>query len=423
MPNVVVLGLQWGDEGKARFIDYLASEVDIVARYQGGSNAGHTVVCDGQKFIFHLVPSGVLRPGKVNVVGNGVVIDPEELMKEIDELKARGVSVNDRLLVSDRAQVVLPYHKRLDAAQEKKSGGKIGTTLRGIGPAYSHKYLRIGMRMGDIIRPARAKALLKEQLPGINAVLKKIYGQKAVSEASLLKFLLSYGKKLKSFVTDTTYYLNEQTEAGKSILFEGAQATLLDIDFGTYPYVTSSNPSAGGVSTGTGIPPKLVGRVTGVLKAYTTRVGSGPFPTELKSAHGQQLREAGGEYGATTGRPRRCGWLDAVAARYSVMLNGVDEIAFSKLDVLSGQKSVKIAVAYSYRGKITDRFPADPDVLSKVKPIYEEMPGWSNEIRNVREFKALPASAKKYVRRVEKLIGVPIKFISVGEQREQLIVR
>jgi len=422
MPNMLVLGLQWGDEAKAHVIDYLAAEADIVARYQGGSNAGHTVVLDGEKFIFHLLPSGMLRKGKINVIGNGVVVDPEELLAELDDLKRRGVP-SGTLLISDRAQVVLPYHKLLDAAREERSDKPIGTTLRGIGPTYRDKYGRTGLRMGTLIRLPRLKAALAAVLPDVNAVLTKVYGKRSMSLAQLTRTFASYGRRLRSFVTDTTYYLNEQARAGKTILFEGAQGTMLDIDFGTYPFVTSSNPTAGGVCTGTGVPPRLVGKVVGLLKAYTTRVGEGPFPTEMRGRVGRQIQEVGGEYGATTGRPRRCGWLDVVAARYAAMVNGVDFLALSKLDVLSGQPTIKIATGYQYRGKRYDRFPADVDTLARVKPIYEELPGWAEPLGAVRTFRALPAAARRYVRRVEQCVGVPVGFITVGSEREQMIVR
>lgn len=421
MSNIVVLGLQWGDEAKAHLIDYLAAKADIVVRYQGGSNAGHTVVADGQKFIFHLVPSGVLRKGTINVIGNGVVVDPEILIQEIEDLERRGYPV-ENLIVSDRAQVVLPYHKLLDAAREKRADKPIGTTLRGIGPAYRDKYGRTGLRMADLVQARRLRAVLASILPEVNCALTKLYDQKPLRVDDLCKRYAGYGRKLKRYVCDTTYYLNEATRRGKTILFEGAQGALLDIDFGTYPYVTSSNPTAGGICTGTGVPPKAVGKVVGLLKAYVTRVGEGPMPTEMRSALGRQIQEQGSEFGSTTGRPRRCGWLDAVAARYSVMLNGVDAIALSKLDVLSGQPVVKIATAYEYRGKRIEQFPADVNLLSRVRPVYEEWPGWDEPLGDIRSFDLLPAAAQRYVRRIEQLLGVPVEFITVGKERDQMIV-
>ena len=422
MPCKCVVGLQWGDEAKARVVDMMGENADIVVRFQGGSNAGHTVVVGDQKYVFHLVPSGIIRGGKICVIGNGVVVDPELLIKEINELKGRGIDIGANLLVSDRAHAVMPYHKRLDAAAEQaKSGRKIGTTLRGIGPCYRDKIGRSGIRMAELINPATLEVVLRDQLEAANAVLVDLYGVEPLDFDAELQTHNELGALIKPYVTDTACYLNDALAAGKDVLFEGAQGALLDIDFGTYPYVTSSNATVLGVCAGAGVPPKRIGHVVGVMKAYTTRVGLGPFPTELDNEVGQALRDKGHEYGATTGRPRRCGWLDLVALRYTCMLNGVDAITMTKLDVLSGQKTIKFCTSYNAGGQKVDRFPAELGLLEKCRPVYDEMPGWDEEVGGVRKFGDLPAAARNYVNRIRELLGVPIPTISVGHERSQVI--
>jgi len=419
VPATVVVGLQWGDEGKAKILDELAGASDIVVRFQGGSNAGHTVVVDGEKYKFHLVPCGVARAGKMNVVGNGVALDPVGLLEEITHFESRGLSVRDRLLISDRAHLVLGHHKKLEALAEKALGDKaIGTTMRGIGPCYTDKIARSGVRMGDMLRPAHFKERLATRLEAVNAVVEKVYGEQPLTLDEVAGPAFEAFEQLKPMVTDTVTYLNDAMDADKAILFEGAQATLLDIDFGTYPFVTSSNASALGVAAGAGVAPWRIGRIVGLLKAYTTRVGAGPYPTEALDETGERLRERGAEYGTTTGRPRRCGWFDAVAARYATRLNGITETAISKLDILTGEETVKIATSYAYPdGSTSDRFPACLQELAEARPVYEEMDGWSEDISGARSAADLPAAARRYVERVSELVGAEPGFVSVGEGR------
>jgi len=422
MSITCVVGLLWGDEAKARVVDLLAEKAELVVRFQGGSNAGHTVVVGGEKYVFHLVPAGVLRPGKLCVIGNGVVVDPVLLLAEIGELEARGLEVRSRLRLSDRAQVVMPYHKVLDGASEKaRRAGKLGTTLRGIGPAYSDKIARRGFRLADLINPSVLKERLENHLPYLNALLTKVYGLEPVDGDDLLADCRRYGEELKPMVTDTTRLLLEAHETGRNILLEGAQGALLDVDFGTYPYTTSSNASTAGVASGTGLPPRALDHVVGIAKAYATRVGEGPFPTELTGAVGEAIREKGSEYGATTGRPRRCGWLDLVALRYTTALNGVDALAVTKLDVLSGQNTLKLCTAYRHQGRTLDWFPADLEVLRQCEPVYEELPGWSEELGDVRIFEALPQTAQDYLHRLREAVGLPVNLATVGVERDQLI--
>lgn len=411
--------MQWGDEGKGKIIDLLSANFDIVVRAQGGSNAGHTVVIGDQKFILHLVPSGILRENVTCVIGNGVVIDPDQLLKEIDELRARGVEAGGKLLVSDRAQVVMPYHKALDAAREKMLGdSKIGTTLRGIGPAYIDKVGRTGVRVCDLLDRAACRALLERHVPFVNAMLEKVYGVEPVKLDETINWALRCGEHLRPMVADTVYFLADAVEREQRILFEGAQGILLDVDFGTYPFNTSSNSSVGGMSTGSGVPPKYLGKVVGVLKAYNTRVGSGPFPTELTDNLGEQIRQRGGEFGATTGRPRRCGWFDAVAARYSAILNGVDSLAITKLDVLEGIDPLRVCVAYEIDGKTVETFPADVAKLAAAKPVYVELPGWQKTAGGEGE---LSENAASYVQKLSNLVGAPAQIISVGSERDQTL--
>ena len=422
--NACVIGMQWGDEGKGKIVDLLSKDFDVVVRTQGGSNAGHTVVVGDDKFVLHLVPSGILRDGATCVVGNGVVVDPEQLLNEIEELNGRGVRVAGKLLVSDRAHAVMPYHKALDAAKEDALGDKkIGTTLRGIGPAYGDKIARSGLRIGDLIDQNACRAKLEQHVPFVNKVLQNVYGAEPVDLAEIIDWARRMGEALRPMVGDTVDFLHDAVSAGKAILFEGAQGSLLDADFGTYPFNTSSNSSVGGMVTGSGLPPKEIGRVVGILKAYTTRVGAGPFPTELEDEIGARLRERGHEFGATTGRPRRCGWFDAVAARYSTMINGTDELAITKLDVLDGINPLKICVAYEIDGRRTETFPAQIDKLAAAKPVYEEIAGWDGRSTSDDSAGGLCPEAEAYIARISFLAGAPATIISVGSERDQTLTR
>ncbi len=415
MSNIVVIGTQWGDEGKGRVIDLLARKVDAVVRYQGGSNAGHTVIVNGEKFVFHLIPSGILHPGKKSIIGNGVVVDPEELLSEINDLENKGIKV-ENLYISCNAHVVMPYHKEVEKWEEEKRGKqKIGTTLRGIGPAYADKMARRGIRMGDLLN----REVLKEKLSFNLEIYRSLYGF-IYSEMQLLDKLCQWGEKLKRYITDTSLLIDELIKDGKSILFEGAQGTLLDIDHGTYPYVTSSNSTAGGVCTGCGIGPGKITKVLGVAKAYTTRVGQGPFPTEIKGEIGKVLQQRGNEFGATTGRPRRCGWFDGVILRYAARVNGLDELIITKLDILDTLDKVKICVAYRIGDKIIKDFPQDLSLWEKCEPIYEEMEGWKEDTSKVTSYRELPPAARDYLKKIEEIGGVPIRLFSVGPQRGEI---
>lgn len=415
MSNIVVVGTQWGDEGKGRVIDLLARGVDAVVRYQGGSNAGHTVVVNGQKFVFHLIPSGILHPGKKSIIAGGVVIDPEELLREIADLKNRGVTI-DNLYVSANAHVVMPYHREVEKWEEEQRGEfKIGTTRRGIGPAYADKMARRGIRMGDLLE----KKILKEKLDFNLRIYRYLYGFTS-AENELLEKLLTWGEKLKIYITDTSLLLHQLMEEGKNILFEGAQGTLLDIDHGTYPYVTSSSSTAGGVCTGAGIGPRNISKVLGVAKAYTTRVGEGPFPTEVKGKIGKLLQERGNEYGATTGRPRRCGWFDGVILRYATRVNSLDELILTKLDILDPLDKVKICVAYKFKEKIIQDFPHQLASWQECEPVYEEMEGWKEDTSKVTSYQDLPRAARNYLKKIEEIGGVPIRLFSVGPQRGEI---
>lgn len=423
MPSLCVVGMQWGDEGKGKLIDYLSEQADVVVRYAGGSNAGHTVVVDGQKTVLHLLPSGILHENCLCVIGNGVVVDPGEVLEEIALVESRGVRVGENLLISDRAQVVMPYHKVLDkVAEEAKGAGRLGTTLRGIGPCYADKANRTGIRMVDLVRPRTFKARLEETLPLVNRVLTNVYGHEPLSLEAIFEEYAGYAERLKRFVGDSVTCLHQAFAAGKKVLFEGAQGSMLDLDFGTYPFLTSSNASVCGVPAGTGVPPRLVGSVLGVVKAYTTRVGAGPFPTEIHGELGERVRQNGGEYGATTGRPRRCGWLDIVALRYAMAINGTDRLAITKLDVLDDQPTLKLCTAYRHDGRLINSFPSDPEVLANCEPQYEEMEGWQSDISGVQSVDDLPAATLGYLNRIEELLGVPIGIVSVGNERRQTIL-
>lgn len=418
MANMVILGAQWGDEGKGKVIDIFTRKVDYVVRYQGGNNAGHTVVIGDEEFILHLIPSGILHKRKMCVIGNGVVIDPKALLDEINMLKNRGIDVDGRLLISDNAHVIFPYHRLLDELKEGKRK-KIGTTKRGIGPCYSDKVARSGIRVADLIDDAVLKEKLQSNLDEKNDILGKIYGAKGFSFDELYEEYSGYAKEIKKYVVDTAVALNDAIKKKKRILFEGAQGTLLDVDHGTYPFVTSSNSTAGGASTGTGVGPTKIGKVIGVVKAYTTRVGEGPFPTEFTKDLMEQIRKKGKEFGATTGRPRRCGWFDNVIVKHSVMVNGIDEIVVTKLDVLDDLDSIKICTAYKFGGKIYNHFPSNPRVLAACEPIYEELPGWRSDTTRVTSYAKLPVNARNYLKRIQHILNTKIVLISVGCDRKQ----
>ncbi|HET9869006.1 MAG TPA: adenylosuccinate synthase [bacterium] len=418
--NLVIIGAQWGDEGKAKMVDVLTEQVDLVARYQGGSNAGHTVVANGRKFVFHQIPSGILHSGKTCVIGNGVVLDPVALLGEVDSLRRAGVRVADRLVISDRAHLLMPYHRLLDgAAETHKGASKIGTTHRGIGPAYMDKMARVGLRLVDLFDPASFRAKVRTVAREKNFWLKRYFGQKTSDPEAVAAQYLKLAPRLKPLVADTSRYLLNRLGAGKTLLAEGAQGTLLDVDFGTYPYVTSSSASVGGACTGLGIGPQWIDEIYGVAKAYTTRVGEGPFPSEMDPAFAEQIRQRGGEYGATTGRPRRCGWLDLVALRYACRVNGFTGILLTKVDVLSYLKSLKLCVAYRYKGKLLDSFPAGLDQLAECKPVYKEMKGWDGDLSKAASMKDLPREARVYLAEIEKAIQTPITWVSVGQDRKQ----
>ncbi len=419
--NTVIVGTQWGDEGKGKIIDILSSQVDYIVRYQGGSNAGHTVVVDGKEYIFHLIPSGILHRNKICCIGNGVAIDPESLIKEIRDLSAADISIGNRLKISSLAHLILPYHKVLDKLRESKRTHRIGTTGRGIGPCYSDKINRCGIRMIDLLNPRIFREKLKDNLKEKNEIFKKVFRHPGFSFDSIYKKYLRFGKVVSPYICNTAKILNKAIEKKKDILFEGAQGTFLDIDFGTYPFVTSSSATSGGSCIGTGVPPTKIDKVIGVVKAYTTRVGEGPFPTEFPKVFGKFIREKGHEFGATTGRPRRCGWFDSVMVKEAVLLNGISELALTKLDVLDGLKSIKIATAYKYKGKIFKEFPSDFEVLSKSKPVYKEVSGWSKIDNKINCYKELPLNAKIYISVLKDLLRVNFSIISIGSSREETL--
>jgi adenylosuccinate synthase len=419
--NLVIIGAQWGDEGKAKMVDVLTEQVDIVARYQGGSNAGHTVVTGGKKFVFHQIPSGILRAGKKCVIGNGVVLDPPALIEEIQGLVKAGVKVKDRLLISDRAHLLMPYHRMLDGASEDRKGAdKIGTTNRGIGPAYVDKMARVGLKVADLFEPDYFRKKLSEVVKEKNFWLKNYFGRLEIKAEDIAEQYLVIARQIQPLVRDTTQYLESRLQAGENLLAEGAQGTLLDVDFGTYPYVTSSNASVGGVCTGLGIGPKWLDEIYGVSKAYTTRVGEGPFPSEMDAEFGEMIRQRGGEYGATTGRPRRCGWIDLVALRYACRINGFTGILLTKLDVLSRLKEIQLCVAYEWRGKKVQDFPAGQYRLAQCRPVYKRMKGWEGDLSKAAKLGDLPREARQYVDEIENFLQVPIRWVSVGPDRRQI---
>lgn len=418
--NVAVLGAQWGDEGKGKIVDLLTPRFSTVARYQGGHNAGHTVYVGGRKFILRLIPSGILHPGIICVIGNGLVVDPAALFAELDELVKAKIDVDGRLVISDKAHLILPYHRDLDLLAEARRGERrIGTTSRGIGPAYEDKIARRGIRMCDLADPAALEQEVRDNVTARN----RLVGDTAMDWKRVFDDLVAQADRLRPMVRDTSVYLAETMREGKSILFEGAQGTLLDIDHGTYPYVTSSSASVGGVLTGLGVGPRAIGAVVGVAKAYTTRVGEGPLPTELHGEMGNRLRESGHEYGAVTGRPRRCGWYDAVAVRYAARINGLDALALTKLDVLDGLERIDICTAYRCGPVTISDFPSDVAQLEKCEPVYESMPGWQAPTKGAQRFKDLPEAARRYVARLEEVSGVRAAIISTGSERDETIFR
>jgi adenylosuccinate synthase len=424
MANVAIIGAQWGDEGKGKIVDLFTQDADIIVRFQGGNNAGHTLVVDGQKTVLHLVPSGALHADKFCVIGNGVVVDPEFLIEEIDALKRRGHLQDDsRLRISEQAHVIMPYHKLIDQARERLRGeGMIGTTGRGIGPAYEDKVARVGIRFVDLLEEDTFREKLERNIAEKNFYLKAILKENTLDFDAIHRSYGLFRERLKGYVENTGLLLDREVRAGKRVLFEGAQGTLLDVDHGTYPFVTSSSTITGGACSGSGIGPQHIQQVIGISKAYTTRVGSGPFPTELHGPDGETLRREGAEFGATTGRSRRCGWFDAVGVRHAVRTNGLTGLALTKLDVLTGFKQIPICTAYRYEGSTINEFPASSKIMQNAKPVYQEMNGWDSPLDAVRKFSDLPANAQKYVRRIEEVIGTEIILVSVGPGREQTIL-
>lgn len=424
MPALVIVGTQWGDEGKGKIVDLLSPEADIIVRFQGGHNAGHTVVVGADQFVLHLVPSGVLHAGKIGMIGNGVVIDPAALLEEIDALKARGVDLSGRLFVSDRAHLIMPYHKAIDKESEKTKGArKIGTTGRGIGPTYADKMARVGLRVADLLDPDLFREKLTKSLTDMNYLLGRLYGVKGFDLDSVYQSYLGYATRLRPYIADTAILLHDAVSAGRRVLFEGAQGTLLDVDHGTYPFVTSSSATIGGALIGSGVGPKGIDRVMGVAKAYSTRVGEGPFPTELRDDQGgAELRAKGQEFGATTGRPRRCGWFDAVVVRYAVRLNGLSGLAITKLDVLDDSPDIKVCTGYRLAGQTVNTVPAVSEHFERCEPIYETLPGWKQPTAGITKYDDLPSNARRYLERLSELVGCPLDVISTGSKRDQTII-
>jgi adenylosuccinate synthase len=424
MPNVVVVGAQWGDEGKGKIVDRFTEFADVVARYQGGNNAGHTLVVGGEKTVLHLIPAGVLHEGKTCIIGNGVVVDPTVFMMEIDRLKQKGyLSDDSQLVLSLDAHVIMPWHKAVDLARENAMGaGKIGTTGRGIGPTYEDKVARRGIRVRDLLDPAKLARRVNERLPVALEELRRLGAGTGLDADTITREYAALGKRLAVYAKDASRVLHGLIQQGKSVLFEGAQGTMLDVDHGTYPFVTSSNTVAANAATGTGVGPTAIDEVIGIAKAYSTRVGGGPYPTEQKGPVGEELRRIGQEFGATTGRPRRTGWFDAVAMRYAARVNGLHGLAIMKLDVLSGFPELLISVAYKLDGRTIDEMPGDPEDLERCEPVYESLPGWTEALKGIRSWDGLPAAARSYVKRLEVLTGVPVIAVSVGPDREETIL-
>jgi adenylosuccinate synthase len=420
---IIVVGTQWGDEGKGKIIDLLAEFADVIVRFQGGSNAGHTLVVEGEKFVFHLIPSGILHKGKRCIIGSGVVVDPQVLIEEIDRLKEQGYLQDDsQFLLSEEAHLIFPYHKMIDKGRERIRSGEIGTTGRGIGPAYEDKAAREGIRVIDLAEEEIFRRKLEDVLAQKNYYLTHVLQEAGLELEPLYQEYMKYGERLRKYVANTSFFLSQQIKEGKKILFEGAQGSLLDVDHGTYPYVTSSSTVAGNACSGSGIGPAQIDFVLGITKAYTTRVGGGPFPTELTDAIGDRLREKGGEYGATTGRPRRCGWFDAVVVRHAVRVNGLGGLAITKLDTLTGLKTIKVCTAYRLGKDVITEFPAGSEQVARCQPIYEELEGWAEEIGGAKKLSQLPQNAQRYLERIEKLTQTPIHIVSVGAQRNETIL-
>lgn len=423
MANIVVVGAQWGDEGKGKVVDVITPHVNVVVRYQGGNNAGHTVVVGREKYVLHSIPSGILHPGCRCVIGCGVVIDPGSLIEEMESLVRRGVTLDGNLFISKNAHLIMPYHPALDRASEAKLGKRrIGTTGKGVGPAYVDKAARVGIRMADLLDERLFREKLESNLAQKNRLLREIYDAQSFTVEEILNPYLRYAGWLAPYITDTALLLSKWIDSGYSVLFEGAQGTMLDLDHGTYPYITSSSTTAGGAATGTGVPPTKIHGALGVAKAYTTRVGGGPFPSEMKGRIAEQIRARGNEYGATTGRPRRCGWFDGVVLRYAVRINGLDTIALTKLDVLDQCETVQVCTGYRWRGEVITDFPEEETVMAELEPVYEEINGWMTSTVGAKNEADLPAKARRYLERLEELIGVPFCLISTGAQRDETIL-
>lgn len=421
MPVQVIVGAQWGDEGKGKIVDMLSEHADIVARYQGGANAGHTVCIGDKEYVLHLIPSGIFHQHITCVIGNGVVIDPAALMSEIGQLQSAGINIGGRLRISHNAHLIMPYHKQLDSIREQHSS-KIGTTGRGIGPAYIDKAMRIGIRIVDLLNRDLLAKKLKLNIEEKNQILTKVYGESKIDLDAIIAEYQEFDKKIDEYITDTSLFLNTALKEGKKIIAEGAQGALLDVDHGTYPYVTSSNPTSGGACTGLGIPPTAVDSILGIVKAYSTRVGNGPFPTELAESTGERLRTIGHEFGATTGRPRRCGWFDAVALRYSAMINGIQKIAITKIDVLDSFDEISVCIGYEYEGRRLKTFPTDVHSLEHIKPVYEIFEGWKTPLSNISSYHELPLQARRYIETLSHLTGTGVALVSVGPRRDQTIL-
>ncbi len=423
MSTVVIVGAQWGDEGKGKIVDFLTEKAAVVARYQGGHNAGHTVVINNEKYILHLIPSGILHKRKKCIIGNGVVIAPDALISEIDGLKKRGIDTDGNLLISKNAHVIMPYHTAIEKENENKKGNKkIGTTGRGIGPSYTDKVARHGIRMMELLTPNVFKEKLSANLSTINFLLENFYKTAPLKADAIYDEYMRYAERLSRYIADTDVIINNKIDSGENVLFEGAQGTLLDIDHGTYPFVTSSNTIAGGACTGLGVGPTKINRVLGIVKAYTTRVGEGPFPTELKDELGESIRQKGGEFGATTGRPRRCGWLDIVILKYAIRINGLTGIALTKMDILDGMDKLKICVGYKYNGKLYEEFPKEAEILENCEPVYEEVEGWKESTLGIRDLDNLPENARQYIKKIEEMLKTEAQIISTGQKRDEIIV-
>ncbi len=421
MPTIVIIGAQWGDEGKGKIVDYLTEKCDYVVRFQGGCNAGHTVVVDNEKYVLHQIPSGILHKGKKCIIGNGVVLDPSGLLKEIEILQNKGIEINDNLFIAKNCHIIMPYHIAIEEQSEKTK--KIGTTKKGIGPCYTDKIARNGVRAVDLLYPDTLRYKIKANLEILNFLLKNLYKTEELNEEKIFNEYIFFAEKIRKYIVDADILINKAIDDNRNVLFEGAQGTLLDIDHGTYPYVTSSNTIAGGACTGVGVSPKKINKIIGIVKAYTTRVGEGPFPTEIKDALGEEIRKKGGEYGATTGRPRRCGWLDIVGLRHAVRINGFTGIAITKIDVLDGLDKLKVCIGYKYGSEILEDFPKEIEILQNCIPIYEELPGWKEATVGIKDYENLPKNAKRYLQFIEDILKVKIQIISTGQKRNEIIIK